>query len=395
MKLLIYPTLFLLSFSLTAQSLIPIDNASFEWGMAQRGQCNSEIPGWVDCGSSSETSPDIHSELSEFFGVEHSAAHGFNYLMLVTRDNGTHEIVSSSLVEPILKDSTYVLSIHLAKPSTCISRSKKYEINMEYNQAVVIRVFGGNRPCQAYQLLAESPAIEDTDWNEHQFLLLPKKNFDFLFIQAYYANEDDEPYNGSVLLDNFSLQSYGNQHQAMHKMIPSGKQYEWASALKIEKMVAEVVPEGLERLSDDNIRNGYFYNQYPSLVFLHTLMDMEHHFTLKRTLNDLIKQSPSNEIELLIEALRHIHAYSSAKLIEETYHYFQLEQSAAITKREAAFHLNKGQDLFQELLTKDEIIEKRIRYIITNRSKVLHQLRFAMIDVLGGRDILNLAKKEP
>ncbi len=395
LKLHLTLTFLLLNLCLIAQTQLPINNASFEQGIAEPGKRSTEIPGWIDCGPNNETAPDVHSELSAFHNVKHSAAHGFNYLMMVTRDNDTQEMIGAPLSQELKKDSNYVLTVQLAKPATCISRSKKFKIEMEYTKGVILRIFGGDRVCETYQLLAESPVINDVDWNEHQFLLMPQQNFEFLFLQAYYDDQTQEPYNGSILLDNIQLFSKGAQHQAMHSMVSSGKQYEWHSVLKIDETIAELVPEGMERFPGDGDQAGHFQENYSPLLFQYELLKLEQFFTKRNTLLDFIKQTNPENLMLTIEALRYIHAHRAATVVEEMYQYFQLQQSSAITKMEAAYQMRKLEDAFSDVLESDEVIVKRIRNVMAHRSKYLQEIRMAMIDLLGGRDILNFAKKNP
>ncbi|MFT4663962.1 MAG: hypothetical protein ACI8YQ_001607 [Polaribacter sp.] len=385
----------LLSLCPMAQTQLPINNASFEEGIAKPGKRNTEIPGWIDCGSNNETAPDVHSELSAFHNVKHSAAHDFNFLMMVTRDNDTQEMIGAPLSQELKKDSNYLLTLQLAKPAAYISRSKKLKIDMEYTKGVILRIFGGDRVCETTQLLAESPVINDVDWNEHQFLLMPQQDFEFLFLQAYYDDEAQEPYNGSILLDNVQVFNKGAQHQAMHSMVSSGKQYEWHSVLKIDETIAELVPEGMERFPGDGDMAGHFQKNYSPLLFQYELMKLEQFFTKKNTLVDFIKQTSPEDLMLTIEALRYIHAHRTATVVEEMYQYFQLQQSSAITKLEAAYQIRKLEKTFSTVMKSDEVIVKRIRNLITYRAKYLQEIRMAMIDLLGGRDVLNFAKKNP
>jgi hypothetical protein len=388
-------SLLLWSMLLIAQDAIPILNFSFEDGLAEAGTRFTEIPGWIDCGDNTETAPDVHSELTDFHGVKHSAAHGFNFLMMVTRDNDTQEMLCAPLPEEMKKDSNYILSVQLAKPATCISRSKKLQIEMEYNQGVILRIFGGYKACELYQLLAESPVISDVDWNEHQFLLMPKQNFDYLFLQAYYDGEAQGPYNGSILLDNVQLFTKGHQHQAMHTMIASGKQYEWHSVLKIDETIAELVPEGLESFPANSDQLTAFRDNFAPLIYQYELLNMERFFTNRATLIDFIKQTDPESLMLTIEALRYIHAHRTAEVIEKMFHYFQLQQTAAITNIEATFQMKKLEKDFDMVMEADDVIVKRVRHIMSFRTKYLTEIKMAMVELLGGRELLNMAKKNP
>ncbi|MFK7808977.1 MAG: hypothetical protein AB8F74_14325 [Saprospiraceae bacterium] len=387
--------LVLIGLCLSAQTVIPIENPSFELGLAEIGKRTTEIPGWIDCGSGKETAPDIHSELTDFHKVKHSAAQGFNYMMMVTRDNDTQEMIGAPLSSELRGGANYVLSIQLAKPATCISRSKKLEIDMEYNKGVILRIFGGNRVCDTYQLLAESPVIKDVDWNEHQFLLMPERDFKFLFLQAYYDGEAQEPYNGSILLDDIQLTDIGMQHRPMHSMISSGKQFEWQSVLKIDETIAELVPEGMESFPANGGQASQFQSTYAALLYQYELMNLEQFFTTRQTLVDFIKQSEPEKIDLTIEALRHVHAYKTAEIMQAMFKHFQLYQASAIPEADAAYKMMKLEAEFSEAMESDEFIVKRIRNIITYRGKYLQLIRLAMIDLLDGRQIQNFAKKNP
>jgi hypothetical protein len=395
-KLTLTLSLLLWSKLLMAQNAIPIFNFSFEDGLAEAGTRFTEIPGWIDCGDNTETAPDVHSELSDFHGVKHSAAHGFNFLMMVTRDNDTQEMLCAPLPNEMEKDSNYILSVELAKPATCISRSKKLEIEMEYNQGVILRIFGGNKACEVYQLLAESPVINDVDWNEHQFLLMPQRNYDYLFLQAYYDGEAQEPYNGSILLDNVQLFSKSHQHhQAMHTMIASGKQYEWHSVLKIDEAIAELVPEGLESFPENSDQITAFQDHFAPLIYQYELLNMERFFTNRAPLLDFIKQTDPERLILTIEALRYIHAHRTAEVIEKMFHYFQLQQTGAIKKLDAAYQMKKLEIEFDRVMETDEVIVKRVRHVMTFRTKYLTDIKMAMVELLVGRELLNMAKKNP
>lgn len=168
------------SFALHAQ--IALDNGSFE-GTPQ----DATLPqGWFGCEMG--TTPDI---LPGVWGVILEPSNGDTYIGLITREDGSFESIGQRLAEPLEKNLCYSFSIDL-------SRSKTYA---GYNFPVKIRVYGGTKKCQKKQLLYSSPTISHDDWETYDVKFTPKKNFNYIIIEAYFADGLLFKYNGNVLID--------------------------------------------------------------------------------------------------------------------------------------------------------------------------------------------------
>ncbi|MEI6407835.1 MAG: hypothetical protein WCR52_00495 [Bacteroidota bacterium] len=202
-KHLILFTLVLFCASLTAQRTITLSNPSFEGTPGP----NSAPDGWIDCGKSKESPPDIQPGA---FDVVLPAFDGKTYLGLVTRDNDTWEAVGQALQEPLRTGHFYVLKIALAHSPKYLSSSRLTLQKVNFTAPVVLRIWGGTQSCDKGELLAESSLINDSEWKEHSFDLSPtKKDWDYLILEAYYKTPVNFPYNGNLLLDRVSLEEIG------------------------------------------------------------------------------------------------------------------------------------------------------------------------------------------
>ena len=131
---------------------IKLTNASFE-----DVPNHSSVPyGWNNCGDVYESPPDIQPG---FFEVEKMAQRGRSYVGLVTRDNDTWEGISQKMSKPIVAGKCYKFNIYLAKSSKYISLSKSSMTKENFNQAVRLRIWGGNSHCHKKEILAETGPI--------------------------------------------------------------------------------------------------------------------------------------------------------------------------------------------------------------------------------------------
>jgi hypothetical protein len=207
-------TLTLLLFSLSwmnlfSQLAVEFKNSSFE-GKPDPGKIY--IESWKDCGSIEfrfVSPPDLQPG---FFEVEMPPVDGLTYLGMVTRDDGTHESVCQKLKLKVLKDSLYHFSIYLAKSDKYISPYRKLIIknmvlkdieyvDVNYDQNVVLRIWGGNSECSKEELLYESFQVDHTSWKEYDVQFSPtKEDYKFISLEAYYPDEAKFT-RGNLLLD--------------------------------------------------------------------------------------------------------------------------------------------------------------------------------------------------
>jgi len=170
--------------------------------------------GWQDCGAAGETPPDVqpNPEMAfekPFFNVTLLAQDGPTYMGMVVRDNDTQEAVGQRLSSPIKGGVCYEMSLFLARSKTYLSQTKKLDEEgkvkmVEFIEPIKIRIYGGNGYCRKTELLAETPLVKNTNWEEYKLRFEPTTSHRFILIQAFYKTPSLLAYNGNVLVDNLS-----------------------------------------------------------------------------------------------------------------------------------------------------------------------------------------------
>ncbi len=165
---------------------IQLINASFE----DEPQDATTPGGWHACKPGS--TPDI---LPGVWGVYNESSDGDTYMGLITREDGTWESIGQRLGTPIKKGECYDFTVDLA-------RSKTYA---NYNIPIRLRIWAGRTKCSKDQLLGESTAIQNTEWETHKFSFTAAKKYNYVIIEAYYVKGITTPYKGNILVDNISI----------------------------------------------------------------------------------------------------------------------------------------------------------------------------------------------
>lgn len=164
---------------------ITIDNASFE-GVPE----DATMPtGWHSCKNG--TTPDI---LPGPWGVIREAFDGDTYLGLITREDGTWESIEQRLSSPMKAGECYSFKLKLAY-------TKKYA---GYNLPLKLRVWGCDTKCNRSQLLNETKFIKHSDWREYEMEFYPKKDINYIILEAHFADGVYISYKGNILLDDLS-----------------------------------------------------------------------------------------------------------------------------------------------------------------------------------------------
>lgn len=205
MKALFQTAFLLLFFSLKGwgQEVIHIQNSSFE-DTPKTGEAPYS---WYDCGGTRETPPDVQPGS---YGVDLEPYDGKTYLGMVVRDDETWEAVCHQLPLRLSKDSIYELRIFLARSEQYLSVSKLTGQEANYTTPVKLQIWGGTKFCDKYELLAVSPLINNSEWEEYILELSPKRNiYNYITLEAYYKTPVFEAYNGNILLDKCSLTKKG------------------------------------------------------------------------------------------------------------------------------------------------------------------------------------------
>ena len=190
-------TFFTLGASLLAQKN-GLQNPSFEMDKAQ---CCITPSGWYNC-STPQTAPlDVQPGTN---GVDLAAAAGDNYVCLAVRDNETCDVIGQELAEPLQKGGHYVLKFFCARSLTMMA-STATTPQVSYATPARLKIWGGNRPCDKEELLAESTLIQNTDWLEVELNFQPQSDFTHISLEAFYNTPMLFAYNGNILIDNLLL----------------------------------------------------------------------------------------------------------------------------------------------------------------------------------------------
>ncbi len=201
-------TILIILVSLSAKSqVIELYNPSWE-GPPHQGAQNSRIIGWNDCGAPGETPPDIHAQWTDYFSVRQKPYDGSSFLGMVVRATDTWEYISQRLKSPLQSGQCHAFSVFMARSTSYRSGLRNLTIPQPFTQPIVLRIYGSNLICATddihRELLAESSAVRNTQWERYDFKLKPSKTYRYIILEAYYKSPTLFPYNGNVLLDNAS-----------------------------------------------------------------------------------------------------------------------------------------------------------------------------------------------
>ncbi len=178
---------------------IKLDNPSFE----DYPQAGHTPMGWFNCGFADETAPDVHP--NNLFKVSKAPHNGSTYLGMVARDNNTWESVGQRLKSPILKGVPYTMTIHIARSEFYMSPSKTTNRDVNYDTPAMLRIWAGNSFCSKEELLDEIPPVKNITWQATTVKFKAQKsNFTHITFEVFYKIPTLFPYNGNILLDNFS-----------------------------------------------------------------------------------------------------------------------------------------------------------------------------------------------
>lgn len=170
--------------------------------------------GWIDCGFPNESQPDVQP--SGAWEVYRPAVHGYTYLGMVTRENDTWESVGQKLSHPLLGGRCYQFSIYLCSSSeywSAVIPDSLKDVELEegelplknFDQAIKLRIWGGDGYCNKQELLAESSTISNHEWRRFQWKVEPNRDITHIVLEAFYKTPTLFPYNGNILVDNASI----------------------------------------------------------------------------------------------------------------------------------------------------------------------------------------------
>lgn len=171
---------------LVLHAQIPFRNPSFE-DVARQDLAPT---GWYTCGLGS--TPDV---MPGPWKVNLPPMDGLTYVALITRENGTRELVAQRLSSRLKAGNCYSFSIMCA-------HAQYFEGG--FNMPIGLRIWGGQSRCGKDQLLGHTKYVAHSDWEKYTFQFTVKKDIDYILFEAYYAPGIIVPYKGNILLDDCS-----------------------------------------------------------------------------------------------------------------------------------------------------------------------------------------------
>ncbi len=237
-----------------SQDVIELKNPSFENPSmdtrVNKPLCCKSPRDWYSCGQADLNTPDAQPGN---FGVTLKAIDGSHHLGMVARDNDTWEAISSKLHSNFVVNQEYFFSLALAKSDKLKSDSRRTGKPAKYDKPIKVRIWGGDKYCKKSELLGETKAISNTEWEYFEFTFKPSKSHQFLTIECYYVTPVLAPYNGNILLDDLSpiIPITRENHTQLVKMKHERK----------AKILALNSVQSLEKIQTDNLAKRRNYNE--------------------------------------------------------------------------------------------------------------------------------------
>ena len=243
------PTIFLLLIlgPLSSQDVIIFNNGLED--TPRRGTTlTRSVDGWLDCGARKfpkESPPDIHPD--NFWEVNLEPAQGKTYVGLVVRENETYESISQGLDIPLRKGQCYKFSIYLARSDDYWSHARLIDgtttnKDVNFTKPAIFRLWGGKVYCGQSQMLAESKAINSSQWTKYEFEIKPATDINYITYEAFY-DYSWVPYNGHILVDEASnfIEIDCETKEEIHSSDP------------IAEVEPEVKPAAVETVTEETI----------------------------------------------------------------------------------------------------------------------------------------------
>lgn len=192
---------FIFNTNIVAQN-IQLKNPSFEAVRADHGTLPTF---WDDCSTDFGHSPsDLHDSNSDIFGVRSRPIDGETFVGMVTRADETYESIGQFLRQPLEEGNIYRFGIYLAKSESYLSVSQVTMREENFNEPIVLRVWGGNSYEERIELLGETNPVSHRDWQEYIFEFQPSNDYGFITLEAHCDEDRVFAYRGNILIDHCS-----------------------------------------------------------------------------------------------------------------------------------------------------------------------------------------------
>lgn len=215
MKLSVFQTLMFFlgsGIALLAQDTILINNKSFEnivfTELQGRNKIyNATLKDWKDGGFSGESPVNVHTENDDLFSVNHSPVSGKYFIGMVTREDGSFEMIYQPLTQPLIKDTKYFFSVFIATSPTLVSGLKKEKKLRLFTNGALLKVLGVDSSTKESETLAQSSIINHEHWIKYDFRLMPNSNYDMIALMIDFPLDENNEMiigNGNILIDHCS-----------------------------------------------------------------------------------------------------------------------------------------------------------------------------------------------
>ena len=181
-----------------SQEIIEIENPSYE-GVPRHNSIPEE---WRFCNFSGQSPPDIQPGS---FGVSHAAFDGHTYAGIVSRLDGTFEILQKKLAKPLVEGTCYSWSFYMSQSPDYLSISRVTFKDEQFVFPVNVVIYGGKTvDCKAVEPLAIARNIRGLkEWKRYKFVFNAKEAYEYIVIAVEPVNLEN-PTNGHILLDYFT-----------------------------------------------------------------------------------------------------------------------------------------------------------------------------------------------
>lgn len=195
--LIILFSFLLFPFCICQNGVVYLKNSSFE-GTPSHSTLPNE---WMSCNFENQSPPDIQPGQ---FGVEKEAIDGGSYAGMVTRSDGTFEILLKELSSPLQAGNCYEWKLFIAQSEKYVSISRTTILEESFTNSVNLVIYGSeDDSCKDLEPLATYKNIKNLhDWTLIKFLIKPNRNYSHLIIALEHISTE-LPTNGHLLLDHF------------------------------------------------------------------------------------------------------------------------------------------------------------------------------------------------
>jgi hypothetical protein len=363
-RLGILPLFLILPFLLQSQTELPLRNASFELGKPGYSTLPNQ---WIDCGFANESPIDIHSQDTDYFRVESTAAAGYHFIGLVARDNYSWEGIGQQLEYPLQAGKWHTLSFSAKQSKFYISLSRQYSRETNYDGALVLFLWASDTACVQQELLGISPVLDYEDWTAVQLSFVPSQDFEYIWFEVCYEDPEGTPYNGHVLLDDFSPITVWTDTVRYQAVCLGNEFYGWLDR-------DSLIEEELLAFSMDFARKGFEQGvisaiDQPELhrLWMTEFLRMEAEKTGLRQF--ILSISPYHLIEFR-RALETVGATEALALLQRGFELRALAEQESISEAQ----LQEFDQLDQQWKETAHLQSYQLEYLTTHQELILQQL---------------------